>query len=63
MIDPWKFNPLTCLGNNVGKLPIVPYVRQALEIETKIIDEVKKIREEIKSGKKVLIDNSNNLFL
>ena len=63
MIDPWKFNPLTELGKEAGKLSEVPYLRKTLEIAPTIITKVKDIREEVKNGNKKLVDNSNELFL
>lgn len=63
MIDPWKFNPLTKLGSQAGKLSEGPYLRNALEIVPTIITEIKKTREEVENGNKKLIANSNDLFL
>ena len=63
MIDPWKFNPLSELGKEAGKLLEVPYLRKALEIVPTIITEVKNTREEVKNGNKKLVENSNELFL
>lgn len=63
MIDPWKFNPLSELGKEAGKLSEIPYLRKALEIVPTIITKVKNTREEVENGNKNLIKNSNELFL
>ena len=63
MIDPWKFNPLTDLGKKARGASEIPYTKEAISMMPKIESEVKRIREEVKSGNKKLIDNSNELFL
>ena len=63
MIDPWKFNPLSDLGKEAGKISEVPYLRKALGIISPIITKVKDTRNQVKNGNKTLIDNSNELFL
>lgn len=63
MIDPWKFNPLSDLGKEAGKISEVSYLRKALAIIPSIITKVKDTRNQVKSGNKTLIDNSNELFL
>lgn len=63
MIDPWKFNPLTKLGNRAGKISEIQYVRESLAIVPVIISETIKTREAVRNGSKTLINNSNELFL
>lgn len=63
MIDPWKFNPLSDLGKEAGKLPEIPYLRKALEMVPTIIEKVEKTIEEVENGNKILTINSNELFL
>ncbi|MDO5555096.1 MAG: hypothetical protein Q4G09_00130 [Clostridia bacterium] len=63
MIDPWKFNPLTALGNKAGNLSEAEYLKTVLEIAPKTVEETKKIRRDLKNGTKTIIENSNELFL
>jgi len=63
MIDPWKFNPLTNLGKKAREYSEIHYTKEVVSIMPNIINEVKKIREEVKKGNKKFINNSNDLFL
>ena len=63
MIDPWKFNPLTILGNEAGKLSEMQYIKLVLSKEPQIRDSVIDFRERVKAGQETIIEDSKDLFL
>ena len=63
MIDPWKFNPLTVLGNKARTLTEIAYLRECINSYPEICNSVKNIKKQVECGDKKLIENSNELFL
>ena len=63
MIDPWKFNPLTILGNEAGKLPEMSYIKEVLSKEPLIKGAVLDFRKKLELGEETIIQDSKELFL